>query len=74
MITRTIELDDALKLCTRQEDHFFDRKAMDVQPAKLLRHIAAFANADGGELIVGVDDEKLGAAAADRWNGAGSIS
>jgi ATP-dependent DNA helicase RecG len=73
MITRTIESDDALKMCSRPEDHFFDRKGIAVQPAKLLRHIAAFANADGGELVVGIDDEKIGGTGTDCWNGTANI-
>jgi ATP-dependent DNA helicase RecG len=42
-------------------------------PAKLLKHIAAFANADGGELVVGIDDEKTGTVGTQRWNGAANI-
>lgn len=70
MITRTISREDALQLCTRPEDHFFDRKALGVASAKLLRHVSAFANADGGELVVGVADE---GEAVQRWNGAATI-
>lgn len=73
MITRTIGLEDAFKLCTRPEDHFFDRKAIGVQPARVLRHVAAFANADGGELVVGIEDEKTGVTGTARWNGAADI-
>jgi len=32
-------------------------KAIEVAPAKLTRSLSAFANADGGELIVGVDEQ-----------------
>jgi ATP-dependent DNA helicase RecG len=73
MITRTIELDDALKLCDRLESHFFDRKGRAIQPGKLLRHVAAFANADGGEIVLGIDDERTGNIGTQRWNGAPNI-
>jgi len=52
----TVELahDDVTKLLASHEGHFLDFKRIDVTPAKLTRTIAAFANADGGELYVGV--------------------
>lgn len=40
-----------------EEGHFSDLKSIDIAPGKLTRTIAAFANADGGELYVGVDEE-----------------
>jgi ATP-dependent DNA helicase RecG len=44
-----------------QEDHFADLKAIEVAPAKLTRTLAAYANAEGGELFIGIDeDRKLG--------------
>jgi ATP-dependent DNA helicase RecG len=46
------------KVVDRLEGHFCDLKSKDIQPAKLTRSIAAFANADGGELLIGVDDLK----------------
>lgn len=46
------------KIISLVEGHFYDAKAMEVSPAKLTRTISAFANADGGELCVGIDDLK----------------
>lgn len=40
------------------EGHFADLKGIDIKPAKLTRTIAAFANADGGEVYLGVDEDK----------------
>src|SRR5688572_20053709 len=37
-----------------REGHFFDVKRKEISPAKLTKTISAFANADGGELYVGV--------------------
>jgi ATP-dependent DNA helicase RecG len=54
---------DALK--ERQEGHFFDFKSKRITPAKLTRSVSAFANADGGELYVGIEDPKNG------WNWTG---
>lgn len=58
MATRNLSFEEALELCTRQEDHFFDRKAFEIAPAKIERIAVAFANADGGEFVVGICDEK----------------
>jgi ATP-dependent DNA helicase RecG len=41
-----------------EEGHFGDLKAIEVAPAKLTRSLAAFANADGGDLWIGVDEDK----------------
>ena len=42
-----------------EEGHFADLKSVDIAPAKLTKTIAAFANADGGELYLGVDEDKV---------------
>lgn len=41
----------------REEDTFFDRKSRRIAPAKLARSMSAFANTDGGELVVGIEDD-----------------
>lgn len=41
-----------------EEGHFADLKAIEIAPAKLTRSLAAFANADGGDLFIGVDEDK----------------
>jgi ATP-dependent DNA helicase RecG len=41
-----------------QEGHFIDLKAIEIAPDKLTRHVSAFANADGGELYIGIDEDK----------------
>lgn len=38
------------------EGHYTDVKSIDIRPARLTETIAAFANADGGELYVGIDE------------------
>jgi ATP-dependent DNA helicase RecG len=42
------------------EGHFLDFKALEVAPAKLTQSLSAFADADGGELYVGIDDSPRG--------------
>ncbi len=44
------------KLFAIEEGHFSDLKAIEVSPRKLSKAISAFANAEGGELFIGIDD------------------
>lgn len=44
------------KLLAMDEGHFADQKAIEVAPGKLTKAISAFANAEGGELFIGIDD------------------
>jgi ATP-dependent DNA helicase RecG len=53
-----------------EEGHFADLKAIEVAPAKLTRSLAAFANADGGDLFIGIDEDKQAKTRA--WRGFGS--
>jgi ATP-dependent DNA helicase RecG len=45
-------------LLAREEGHFSDLKAIEIKPAKLTRSMSAFANADGGELYIGIDEDQ----------------
>lgn len=49
------------------EGHFADIKALDIKPAKLTISIAAFANSDGGEVYIGIDEIERGKLR--RWRG-----
>lgn len=44
------------KLLGMDENHFCELKAIDVSPGKLTKALAAFSNAEGGELFLGIDD------------------
>lgn len=57
LIVSTISSQATASLIQQEENHFRDFKSTDIQPAKLTRAISAFANADGGELLVGVEDD-----------------
>lgn len=48
------------KLFAMVESHFLDFKAKAIAPGKLTRTIAAFANSDGGELFVGIEEPSTG--------------
>lgn len=48
-VTRLLELD---------EDHFNDVKSKRIAPGKLQETFVAFANADGGDIYVGIEDKK----------------
>ena len=73
MKKQSITAEDALRLASRAEDHFFDRKAPGLGGVKLQKLVVAFANADGGELIIGIADVKEEADPAKRWRGLATI-
>jgi ATP-dependent DNA helicase RecG len=50
--------EQAQRIMRLEEDHFVDLKAIDIEPAKLTKALAAFANADGGELFVGIAENR----------------
>ena len=41
------------------ENKYFDRKSAKIKPCDLAQHISAFANADGGTLVIGISDKTL---------------
>ncbi|MFH8386892.1 ATP-binding protein [Kitasatospora sp. NPDC018058] len=47
---------DVAKILRLEESHFADLKAIEISPSKLTKAISAFANADGGELYIGIDE------------------
>ena len=73
MNRKTLTDNDAAIFATRDEDHFFDRKAL-MASGKIVQKIAvAFANADGGEFVVGVADVEDEPKPDNRWKGAARI-
>ncbi len=42
---------------TQKEGQYFDRKSARIQPKDILKHLVAFANAGGGRLVIGVEDD-----------------
>jgi ATP-dependent DNA helicase RecG len=56
-----------LTLLERGEGHFLEFKSKSASPARLTKSLSAFANADGGELFIGIDDGSV--PSGERWNG-----
>ncbi len=63
--TITVDDDQISRVLALREGHFADMKAKEVSPAKLTKALSAFANADGGELYVGIDESN----GVFSWNG-----
>lgn len=57
---------EAWGLLHREEGHFLDNKAKEIQPKRLTKPLSAFANADGGELMIGISEPEDGRFA---WQG-----
>jgi len=56
-------------ILSTEEDHFHDVKAKEIKPSKLSESVSAFANASGGEIFIGVREEKTGTTKVRRWEG-----
>lgn len=67
MKTKEISTDDARQLIDREESHFFDHKSVLVGGKKIQKICVAFANADGGEFIIGIKDKKEERVTDKRW-------
>ncbi|MGH6691702.1 MAG: ATP-binding protein, partial [Gammaproteobacteria bacterium] len=52
-----------------EEDHFHDLKAVEIKPSKLSESVSAFANASGGEIYVGICEERQGNTKVRGWAG-----
>lgn len=57
--SRQLDKRHATILRLAKESQFVDRKSRRVKPAKLSQTISAFCNADGGSIIVGVEDDNV---------------
>lgn len=64
-----MQIKEILDLSTRQEGHFYDRKAKEIDGKKIQKIACAFANADGGDFIVGIKDDKDAPNPDKRWSG-----
>ncbi len=73
MIERMIKADELIRLANQKESHFFDKKAADISGKKVQKIAVAFANADGGEFIIGIADEKDEPDPSKAWCGADSL-
>lgn len=46
------------KILSFEENHFGDLKAKEITPAKITRTLSAFANSEGGEIYLGIKENK----------------
>ena len=70
LTSNTISAEQANRIATLREGQFADVKAKEAKPSKLTEDVSAFANSDGGELYIGIDE--LGDASGKkfrRWRG-----
>ncbi len=69
MNTRELTKTEVLALVTREESHFYDIKSREVSGAALQKIAVAFANSDGGDVLVGILEEKDEVDVEKRWQG-----
>ena len=60
---------DAIGVSSRVEGDFFDRKAAKIDGRGIQKIAVAFANADGGEIVIGIADDKDEPDVTKRWQG-----
>jgi len=53
----SISIEQAMALCIRPEDQFFDRKSRLAKPRTAQKIAVAFGNSDGGEIAFGIKDD-----------------
>ncbi|MCZ4092634.1 AlbA family DNA-binding domain-containing protein [Sinorhizobium psoraleae] len=56
---RNIDENEIASLLSLNEDHFNDMKSKRISPAKVQETFVAFANSDGGDLYIGVEDKSI---------------
>lgn len=71
LVIEQISREQAQKVIETAEGEFADVKAIEIEPSKLTRSLSAFANNDGGELFLGIDE--VGLFKDRRWRGFESI-
>ena len=52
-----IEQNDPKRFSSEKENQYFDRKSARIKPEDLARHVVALANASGGKVVVGIEDD-----------------
>lgn len=73
MKERLITTKEIIDFSSREESHFYDNKAFGIKGDKIQKISVAFANADGGEFIIGIKDKKEDADVSKRWQGVEDI-
>ena len=65
--------EELANIADRDESHFFDIKQHAASGKSIQKVAAAFSNADGGELIIGIKDKRAGKTSNERWEGIADI-
>jgi len=73
MKERLLSRQEIVNLSNREESHFYDNKAFEIKGDKIQKIAVAFANADGGEFIIGIKDKKEEIDPFKRWQGISDI-
>lgn len=73
MKERELSENEVFDFGQREESHFFDNKSSAVKGTGVQKIAVAFANADGGEFLVGIKDSKDEPNPAARWDGVETI-
>jgi len=68
MEIKTYTAEQEAEMLRREESHFLDFKRADITPGKLQETVVALANADGGEVIIGLDHD-IRRSPVDRFHG-----
>ncbi len=68
--TKKINDEQRERILNISESHFYDLKSKAILPGKLTKTLSAFANADGGDIYLGIDEIKKGNSVESRvWAG-----
>jgi ATP-dependent DNA helicase RecG len=73
MVIRALNKDEAIVLICRSENHFLDKKSCRVSGASLQKLVVALGNADGGDVLIGIEDDKVDESPEKRRRGLDSI-
>ena len=65
-----IATNDVVRFSSTKESQYFDRKSARKDDKEIAKHVSAFANAAGGKLVIGIEDD--GEVTGFRRNGATS--
>lgn len=67
---KKVTIEQCDRILNIPEGHFYDLKSKAILPGKLSKTLSAFANADGGDVYIGIDEIKNGQEVISRqWNG-----
>jgi len=64
-----ITRDQADRIINSEEGQYGDVKALEKKPSSLTEDISAFANADGGDLYIGIDEFEVNGVKTRSWRG-----